>query len=497
MQLRRQTGRREAPGPNCKAMTCKGMSRHLQSAVRILLDVTSPCCTRAWQMPRCAWCCTSCCSSPAHLWPMASAVKLDTAKLLWLQKQYPTSPVMSYPEVTCQSVHALESMPCCCVRKLQVSIMNASWRSRAGCHVLQAQQSAEWTYQCCWYEEVSYLRNQIAGLQSSRGGPAATQHMQQCAERLKTVCLQGLAFYKVLMYQAQRRYGLLPAALQEPLEGDARARADKELAEQTAALPAPQPQDCSSFARHCLVKMGDLTRCAAARLPSVQVFSADIQCSVLRRLSESCCHLSWAKSLPKVRLVAKWNAWGTGREGSTSFALPVHACTCSHITLANPTVGLAGTWLRTVRAPADMRAAPHGTSQSGTTAKPTCLIVQMASRTTNSQSWRSSAEPTAMASASARACASASHARPCRHCRQRARTGFAALGSTATRCCSSCRHHAWRAWFRRLCALTAPAHIVSVPCERLFVPCCICQLALCVTCIVGCKQAHFEHCQRL
>lgn len=97
-------------------------------------------------------------------------------------------------------------------------------------------------------------------MQSICDAGGADSQMRQCEERLRTACLQGLTFYKVLMYQAQRRFGFVAKLMQETLDEAASSRADEELVQLTAAMPAPSQFDSSSFVFQCLVKMGDLAR---------------------------------------------------------------------------------------------------------------------------------------------------------------------------------------------------------------------------------------------
>jgi hypothetical protein len=125
---------------------------------------------------------------------------------------------------------------------------------------LQAQQNFELAWRFGWYEEVSFWRAAAA----SAGAPGEAQYggdvAAAAADPAPHTCLQGLASFKTLAYQAQARYGFLPAAAQVPLEGDAKARAQSALDEATASMLAPEPHDVSALVQQCLCKMGDLAR---------------------------------------------------------------------------------------------------------------------------------------------------------------------------------------------------------------------------------------------
>lgn len=82
------------------------------------------------------------------------------------------------------------------------------------------------------------------------------------ASQLHSACLQGLTFYRMLAYQAQQRFGAVAAATPQAMTTDVQAQADAELAALVTGLPSLEGGDCAALVQMCLLKMGDLARCA-------------------------------------------------------------------------------------------------------------------------------------------------------------------------------------------------------------------------------------------
>lgn len=127
--------------------------------------------------------------------------------------------------------------------------------------VVQVQQNFEMSWRYAWYEGISFWRSTVASLAGTGEVSADSELFQATASQLRTACLQGLNFYKILAYQVQSRYGFVSKGAQVPLDGDAKERAQNDLDTETASMHPPQETDCSGMVQMCLVKMGDLARC--------------------------------------------------------------------------------------------------------------------------------------------------------------------------------------------------------------------------------------------
>ena len=128
---------------------------------------------------------------------------------------------------------------------------------------MQAPQNIELAWRYSWYEEISYWRSTVSSLSGTGVVNPDSDLLVHSTARARNACLQGLAFYKTLAHQAQLRYGMLPEHAHALIEDDqVKARAQREMEEVTAGMMAPQAQDCSALVHMCLVKMGDLARCA-------------------------------------------------------------------------------------------------------------------------------------------------------------------------------------------------------------------------------------------
>ena len=135
------------------------------------------------------------------------------------------------------------------------------WSMSRGC--LQVQRHFELAWRYSWYEEISFWRSTAVSVGGTDTVGADNAFLQQSTSRARSACLQGLASYKTLAFQAQTRYGFLPEHVQAPLEDeDVRARACRELQEETISMLEPAAHDCSALVHMCFVKMGDLARCA-------------------------------------------------------------------------------------------------------------------------------------------------------------------------------------------------------------------------------------------
>ena len=112
-------------------------------------------------------------------------------------------------------------------------------------------------WRCTWYAGITLWRSLAT---EDAKGEAAAAH-------LRATCLQALAFYKTVAHHAQARYGAVAAAARAPLEAEAAAQAERELAASAGDLPPADAHDCSAFVHLCLLKMGDLARCAPPTRP--------------------------------------------------------------------------------------------------------------------------------------------------------------------------------------------------------------------------------------